>query len=235
MGKHTHICHAGEGEFRLASPGNWVRDLGTAAITGGELTALVVRIEPEGAYVEKLHRHEEGFSLAYVLHGWLEVEFEEIGVQHLGPATVVPAFNGPMHRELRCGDDFELFLLITRSSVSGDDRQRIVVRQKRDATYEPASGGYRARDFGLTETTGGRLSAHALEAGRGGSGSAEWCTVDHTRLLYVADGWVELDDEDVGRVRLEKGALLCQPPGKRLAERAHGEAAMLLEVRTPNF
>ncbi len=65
--------------------------------------------------MEELHRHDEGFSLAYVLKGWLDVEFEQIGVQHLGLGTVVPAFNGPVHRELTCGDGLELLLLVTSS------------------------------------------------------------------------------------------------------------------------
>jgi quercetin dioxygenase-like cupin family protein len=105
---HTYVRHASEGEFQLATPGTFVRDLGVGDLTGGELTAQVVRIEPEGAYIEELHRHDEGFSLAYVLKGWLDVEFEEIGVQHLGPGTVIPAYNGPRHHELACGDGFEL-------------------------------------------------------------------------------------------------------------------------------
>jgi len=95
-----------EGAFQPATPGIFVRDLGVGDLTGGELTAQVVRIEPEGAYVEELHRHDEGFSLAYVLQGWLDVEFEEIGIQHLGLGTVIPAFNGPRHHELACGDGF---------------------------------------------------------------------------------------------------------------------------------
>jgi quercetin dioxygenase-like cupin family protein len=101
----------------------------------------VVRLEPEGAHMQKLHRHDEGFSLAYVLKGWLDVEFEEIGVQHLGPGTVIPAFNGPTHRELTCGDGLELLLLVTQKPMSADDRQRIVVLQERDAEYRAARRG----------------------------------------------------------------------------------------------
>src|SRR5262249_39614869 len=137
----THVRHATESKFELVAPGTFVRDLGVGALTNGELTAQVVHLEPEAARVEKLHRHEEGFSLAYVLKGWLDVEFKEIGVHHLGPGTVIPAFNGPMHRELDCGDDFELLLLVTKKSVSGDGRQGIVVQQERDAPYRPTGRG----------------------------------------------------------------------------------------------
>src|SRR5215472_4331602 len=166
----TYVRHANEGEFQRVAPGTFVRDLGVGDITGGELTAQVVRIEPEGAYIEELHRHDEGFSLAYVLKGWLDVEFEEIGVQHLGPGTVIPAYNGPRHHELACGDGFELLLFVTRKSMSGDDRQRIIVQQERDAPYkEGLRDCFRYRDFGLTELTGGRMVAQAIEVLPGSS------------------------------------------------------------------
>ena len=65
--ERTYVRHANESTFQPVEPGIFVRDLGVGALTNGELTAQVVRIDPEGAYVEKLHRHDEGFSLAYVL------------------------------------------------------------------------------------------------------------------------------------------------------------------------
>ena len=91
--QRTFIRHATEGTFQSVAPGIFVRDLGIGDINGGEYAAQVIRLEPEGARVEHLHRHDEGFSLAYVLHGWLDVEFEQIGVHHLEPGAVIPAFN----------------------------------------------------------------------------------------------------------------------------------------------
>ena len=73
----TFIRHGDEGGFVPVEPGISVRDLGIGEATGGDYTFQIVRIEPEGAYVENLHRHEEGFSLAYVLKGWLDVEFAD--------------------------------------------------------------------------------------------------------------------------------------------------------------
>src|SRR5436190_3612503 len=83
---HTYVRHANEGEFQLATPGTFVRDLGVGDITDGELAAQVVRIEREGAYIEELHRHDDGFSLAYVLKGWLDGIRGDRG-QHLGPGA----------------------------------------------------------------------------------------------------------------------------------------------------
>jgi quercetin dioxygenase-like cupin family protein len=232
---HTYVRHADEGEFQRVSPGTFVRDLGIGDITGGELTAQVVRIEPEGAHVEKLHRHDEGFSLAYVLKGWLDVEFEEIGVQHLGPGTVIPAFNGPMHRELACGDGFELLLLVTRKSMSGDDRQHIVVQQERDAEYKAGLGDHVLyRDFGMKELSGGRMVARAIKVLPGKHPHGEWRTHGpHFQFVYVADGWVELEYDDIGAVRLEKGSMAYQPPLIGRAEVAHSDDVVIVEVATP--
>jgi quercetin dioxygenase-like cupin family protein len=228
----TYVRHATEGEFQPVSLGTFVRDLGIGGITGGELTARVVRIESEGAYVEELHRHDEGFSLAYVLKGWVDVEFEEIGVQHLGPGTVIPAFNGPRHHELACGDGFELLLLVTRKSMSGDDRQRIIVQQERDAEWKPGLNDYFLyRDFGLKELTGGRMMAQAIKMLPGRRPHrASHAYSPHFRFVYVADGSAEFEYEDIGAVRLEKGATVYQPPMTRHTEAAHSDDVVIVEV-----
>ena len=233
----TYVRHAGEGEFQRVAPGTFVRDLGVGDITGGELTAQVVRIEPEGAYIEELHRHDEGFSLAYVLKGWLDVEFEEIGLQHLGQGTVIPTFNGPRHHELACGDGFELLLLVTRKSMSGDDRQRIVVQQERDTPYKAGLNDYSLfRDFGLKELTGGRMVARAIKVLPGKRPHRRWHAQNPDfRFVYVADGWVEFEYEDIGTVRLEKDSMVYQPPMIGHAEVAHGDDMVIVEVVTPGL
>jgi len=231
----THVSHASEEAFQQVAPGISVRDLGIGDVTGGEFTAQVIRIEPEGAHVEALHQHEEGFSLAYVLKGWLDVEFEEIGVQHLGPGTVIPAFNGPVHRELDCGGELELLLLVTQKRMRDEDRHRIFVQQERDAEYKPGLRDYFVyRDFGLEELTGGRMVAHAIKVLPGKHPHGQWHTHDlGFQFVYVADGWVEFDYEDIGKVRLEKGSAVYQPPKIRHAEVAHSDDVLILEVVTP--
>ena len=234
----TYVRHASEGKFEPVSPGIFVRDLGIGDITVGELTAQIVHLEPEGAHVEELHRHDEGFSLAYVLKGWLDVEFEEIGVQHLGLGTVIPAFNGPRHHELACGDGFELLLLVTRKSMTGDEKQRIIVQQERDAPYGAGLRDcFQYRDFGLSALTDGRMVAQAIKVPPGGRPRRQWHAPDpRFRFVYVADGWAEFEYEDIGTVRLEKNAMAYQPPMVRYAEVACSNDAVIVEVvTTPDF
>jgi quercetin dioxygenase-like cupin family protein len=92
------IRHGDEGSYELVEPGISVRDLGIGEITGGEYTLQLVRIEPEGAHVADLHRHDERFSLAYVLNGWLDVELSDLGRVRLEQGAVVLQRPGVLHR-----------------------------------------------------------------------------------------------------------------------------------------
>lgn len=230
----TFIRHASEGAFETVAPGIHVRDLGIGALTEGAYTLQVVRLDPEGARVELLHRHDEGFSLAYVLNGWLDVEFAQIGLHNLGPATVVPAFNGPLHREVDCSPGFELLLLVAMHSMNGGDEQHIIVQQEEDAPVHVSShGDYRYRDFDLAASTGGRMRGHAALALPGRQAPARWRAHDDAlHVVYLAAGWAEYEFEDVGRVRLGKHALACVPAGVRHAEVAHSDDAVVIEMAT---
>jgi quercetin dioxygenase-like cupin family protein len=53
------------------------------------------------------------------------------------------------------------------------------------------------------------------------------------QLVYVLRGWVDFDYEGVGRVRLEAGSSVVQPPGIRHTELGHSEDVEMLEVTLP--
>lgn len=230
----TLIRHGNEGQFEPVEPGIAIRSLDIGENPGG-YTLQVVRIEPEGAYVELLHRHDEGFSLAYVLKGWLDVEFQEIGVQHLGVGTVVPALNGPTHHELDAGGGFELLLLITQQNLKDDDDEKIVLQREGDVEYRTASSGDLVyRDFGLGELTSGRILARSLKAGPGGAAQGDWGVMDaQFQFVYVAEGWLDAALQDGGTVRLEKGSVAVQVPDVGRRVMAHSDDLVLIEVVTP--
>jgi len=106
---------------------------------------------------------------------------------------------------------------------------------ERDAVWDEGLRGYFAyRDLGVTEATGGRVGAHVIRA-RGASEQADE-THYHTlefQLVYVLRGWVDFEYAGVGRVRLEAGSSVVQPPGIRHAELAHSEDLELLEITLP--
>jgi hypothetical protein len=49
----------------------------------------------------------------------------------------------------------------------------------------------------------------------------------------VTKGWVEIEYEDIGRVRLEKGSMAYRSPTTRRSEVVHGDDVVILEVLTP--
>lgn len=224
-----------EGGFTPVAPGIFVHDLGLDAPTGGAYSLMVVHLEPEGARVEDLHRHEEGYSFAYVLSGWLNVEFAQIGLQHLGPRTAIPAFNGPLHRERDCGDDLRLLLLVTQRAMRDDDAQHIVVQQAVDAPVRAgAPSGVAWRDFELEGVSGGQLAGYEARAKGDAHAPLEHvAAADQIDVLYVVAGSVDIDAPDGGRHRLEPGALACMPPGARWLERARSPDAVAVHLTLP--
>ena len=96
---------------------------------------------------------------------------------------------------------------------------------------------YEYRDLGIKEATGGRVVAHVIRAAAG----TEFSSQPHThktafQLVYVLKGWIEFEYEGQGRVRLEAGSCVHQPPEIRHREVGHSEDIEMLEVVLPaNF
>jgi quercetin dioxygenase-like cupin family protein len=53
------------------------------------------------------------------------------------------------------------------------------------------------------------------------------------QLVYVLKGWIEFEYEGHGRVRLEAGSCVHQPPGIRHREVGHSDDVEMLEVVLP--
>ena len=90
------------------------------------------------------------------------------------------------------------------------------------------------RDLGIAGATEGGFGANVIRAVPGQHPAPAW----HTHALgfqfvYVLRGWVEFEYEDVGRVLLEPGTSVYQPPGIRHRELAHSDDLELLEITSP--
>jgi quercetin dioxygenase-like cupin family protein len=106
---------------------------------------------------------------------------------------------------------------------------------ERGAAWDEGLRGFFAyRDLGVAAATEGRVGAHVIRA-RGSSampGEQHHHALDF-QLVYVIRGWVEFDYAGVGRVRLEAGSSVVQPPGIRHVELAHSEDLEMLEITLP--
>ena len=116
--------------------------------------------------------------------------------------------------------------------------QRFVVSHAKDAGFERGLRSfYEYRDLGIKDATGGRVVAHVIRAAAGTDFSSQPHAHKTTfQLVYVLKGWIEFEYEGQGRVRLEAGSCVHQPPEIRHREVGHSEDIEMLEVVLPaNF
>jgi mannose-6-phosphate isomerase-like protein (cupin superfamily) len=116
--------------------------------------------------------------------------------------------------------------------------QGFVVAHARDARFERGLRSFfEYRDLGIKDATAGRVVAHVIRAAAG----TDFSSQPHLhktafQLVYVLKGWIEFEYEGQGRVRLEAGSCVHQPPGIRHREVGHSEDIEMLEVVLPaNF
>jgi quercetin dioxygenase-like cupin family protein len=96
---------------------------------------------------------------------------------------------------------------------------------------------YEYRDLGIKQATDGRVDAHVIRAAAGTEFSSQPHIHKTTfQLVYVLRGWIEFEYEGKGRVRLEAGSCVHQPPEIRHRETGHSDDIEMLEIVLPaNF
>ena len=110
-----------------------------------------------------------------------------------------------------------------------------VVSHARDATFERGLRSFfEYRDLGIRGATGGAAVAHVIRAAAGAAYSGQPHLHETTfQLVYVLKGWIEFEYEGQGRVRLDAGSCVYQPPGIRHREIGHSDDVEMLEVVLP--
>jgi mannose-6-phosphate isomerase-like protein (cupin superfamily) len=113
--------------------------------------------------------------------------------------------------------------------------QGFVASHARDGLFERGLRSYyEYRDLGIKSATAGKVDAHVIRAAAG----TEFSSQPHVhktsfQLIYVLKGWIEFEYEGQGRVRLEAGSCVHQPPSIRHRELGHSEDIEMLEVVLP--
>ena len=110
-----------------------------------------------------------------------------------------------------------------------------IVTHLEDAEFEQGLRGFFAyRDLGIRDATQGRMGAHVIRAVPGEGAKPEWHIHElDFQMVYVLQGWVEFEYEDVGFVRLEAGSSVFQPPRVKHRELRHSDDVEMLEVTSP--
>ena len=113
--------------------------------------------------------------------------------------------------------------------------QGFVVSHAKDAAFERGLRSfYEYRDLGIKAATAGRVVAHIIRPAAGTDFSSQpHIHITTFQLVYVLKGWIEFEYEGQGRVRLEAGSCVHQPPQIRHREVGHSEDLEMLEVVLP--
>ena len=113
--------------------------------------------------------------------------------------------------------------------------QGFAVSHAQDAHFERGLRSFfEYRDLGIKQATQGRVVAHVIRAAQGTEFSSE-PHQHHTtfQFVYILKGWVEFEYEGHGRVRLQAGSSVYQPPRIRHRELGHSDDLELLEIVMP--
>ena len=84
------------------------RDLGVAGASAGAFGAHVIRAVPGEHPAAKWHTHTLDFQMVYVLRGWVEFEYADIGHVRMEAGSSVYQPPGLPHREVAHSDDLEM-------------------------------------------------------------------------------------------------------------------------------
>lgn len=220
---------------------------------GGRFVASHIRIVEGGAVPDYVHYHRVRFQMIYVVSGWVRVVYEDQGasfVMQAGDCVVQPP--RIRHRVLECSAGLEVVevgcpalhdtfadhdLALPTETERPERRfsdQRFIRHVAADAVFRPwRIDGFRARDTGIAEATGGLASvqvARVLSAG----GATAACTHDAELLFwFILSGDVELS-LDAGRVLCcSRGDAVTLPAGLRHAVTSTSSDLELLEVALP--
>ncbi len=113
--------------------------------------------------------------------------------------------------------------------------QGFVISHANGATFKRGLRSFfEYRDLGIQEATEGRVVAHVIRAAAGTAFSSQPHLHKTTlQLVYVLKGWIEFEYEGQGKVRLEAGSCVHQPPEIRHREVGHSPDVEMLEIVMP--
>ena len=118
----THVQHARDAGFEQGLRQYFeYRNLGYADATGDKFGVNVIRAIPGEHPHGKWHIHELDFQFVYVLKGWVEFEYEDVGFVRLEAGDTVMQPPRVRHREFRHSDDVEILELTSPAEFATHD------------------------------------------------------------------------------------------------------------------
>ncbi len=100
------------------------RDLGIVEASKGKVLAHVVRAKKPCSGPGGYHSHDLEFQMNYVLHGWIRVEFEDVGEVRFEAGDSWYQDPNIKHEALEYSDDFEVIEICMPAEFQTKDAQR---------------------------------------------------------------------------------------------------------------
>jgi len=105
----TIVTHAADASYERGLRAFFeYRHLGIPQATGGAFGAHVIRAVPDTHSEGQWHLHELDFQFVFILKGWVEFEYEDVGFVRLEAGSSVLQPPRIRHREIRHSDDIEI-------------------------------------------------------------------------------------------------------------------------------
>ena len=114
------------------------RDLGISGASAGGFGAHVIRPVPGEHPEPQWHTHTLDFQMVYVLRGWVEFEYADIGPVRLETGSSVYQPPGLAHREIRHSDNLEMLEI---TSPAQFETQLVDADGLKSLQSEPAYAG----------------------------------------------------------------------------------------------
>jgi uncharacterized cupin superfamily protein len=123
----------------------------------------------------------------------------------------------------------------TKAKPAARPDMKLALSFKKEAEYQPGRRAFfKYRDLGVTAGTQGRMRAQVTSAIEGMTEPTGWHTHDcDIQFVYVMKGWVDLEFEGQGAVRLAAGDSVMIPGGLAHQEVRTSDDYEFLELSTP--
>lgn len=218
---------------------------------GGSIIASHIRIPQGGPVPDVVHYHTVGFQLIYCYKGWVDLVYEDQGLEfrlHAGDCVIQPP--EIRHRVLYASDNIEVVEIAVPAEhettidhemqlpngVVNRERlfqgQRFVHHKVSEAESQPFRiPGFSCRDTGIHSGTNGVANVQIARYESGESPtSAHTCDILFT---FVLSGSMTLKGDNQSDAELSPGDAFVIPPGMQTQYAGCSSDLELLEVALP--
>lgn len=124
--------------------------------------------------------------------------------------------------------------IATRTSRTAPQQKVAHGRLKEPVLVKGRREFFQYRDLGVAEASGGGMRAQVMMASQGLSRPTGWHFHEcDGQFIYIIKGWVDLEFEEGGTIRVEEGDSLFIPGYMRHNEIRTSDELEILEVSTP--